>query len=817
VRGFNDLESVYEITEFLPMTFYFGAPYSTPEGDARAAWYGVSGTPNVMIGGLVNIVGGTSGGSMYETYNPIVQDQLSTPSPLIMVANYTKIGDDILVRVDIEVDMAVSGSDNQVLFFVCQEGLHDQSNMVVDMLANEPFSLTTPGETVTVERTFTMDAGWNEPDLRLIVLVQDMSTKEIHQATQANADYAARVIVDVDPDGVEASWHLTGPDLDINQQGDLTINLWSVGSYTITWEDIPYWITPANNPETLTVGEDGTITFLGAYGGGPFDASVSGDLGHAGPGQAVSLVDVDNDGHLDIHVANDGEADQLLHNDGSGNFSDIATGAIAETGASRGAAWADINGDGFLDVAISRFDATNLVMLGDGTGGFTAATVFGMDQEQSSLSASWVDYDLDGLLDLYIVNDGEENSLLRCLGVTPGPTVIFAGQSGEAADDRNGNAACWADGDLDGYPDLFIANQFQTNVLLQNLGTGFNDMTQQSGLVDDSKSLGAAWGDYDNDGDFDLYVANEGTDDYLYRCGGTFLFSRMTGTNLGDQGYGRGVVWVDFNNDTFLDLYVVRNDQTDLMLLGDGAGNFQRVPVGPDIASGPGNAVACGDVDHDGDMDLFVSRDGASNGLLLNKLPNDNRWVTLHLTGLGNNTCAIGARVVLTAGGVSQMRMVTSGSGYLCNNAFDVHFGLGTSTQVEQIEIFWPDGTHETMGPATTNTTHNIVQGQGLPSPVDDGIPARKTALGLAHPNPFNPSTTIEFSLAKPEHARLAIYTIDGRHVRTLVDGSLGSGPQSATWDGTDRTGRTVGSGTYFFRLTTAGGFSEAGSMVLVK
>ena len=735
-----------------------------------------------------------------------------------MSANYSKVGDDVLLLVQIEVDLPVSGSNHQVLFFVCQEGLHDQSNMVVDMLENEPFTLTTVGQSVTVDRSFFMPPSWNEPDLRLIVLVQNMTTKEILQATQASADYAAQVVIDVDPDGVEASWNLTGPDLNLNLQGDKTINLWSPGTYTITWEEIPYWTSPANNPETLTVAEDGIITFTGDYTNGPFTSSTAGDLGNTGVGQGVSLVDVDSDGDLDIHVANNGTADQMLRNDGLGVFTDIAAGPIAETGASCGAAWADLNGDGFLDVCVSRSGATNLVMIGDGSGGFTTATVFGMDGEDESTSVSWADFDQDGLLDLYVVNHAADNTLLKCLGVTAAPMVIFSLTGGPTSAGSNGNSACWTDGDLDGWVDLFVANQFVTNLFLENINGAFNDVTSQSGLFETSKAIGAAWGDYDNDGDFDLYVANEGTDDLLYRCGAPFQYTRVTGPNIGDLGYGRGVVWVDFNNDTFLDLYVVRNEQTDLLLLGDGAGNFERVPVGPDEASGPGKAVACGDMDNDGDMDVFVSREGAANALLVNGLANNaNRWIKLHLEGLGNNSCAIGARVVLTAGGVSQTRMVSSGAAYLSQNSMDLHFGLGASTQVDRIEIFWPDGTYEDLGPTYTNHRLVITQGQGLPSAVDDGVPTRQTALGLAHPNPFNPSTTIEFALAGPDNARLDVYTIDGRHVRTLVDRGLGAGPHSVTWDGTDRTGRTVGSGTYFYRLTTASGFSEAGRMVMVK
>ncbi|MEN8008273.1 MAG: FG-GAP-like repeat-containing protein [Candidatus Krumholzibacteriota bacterium] len=817
MRGIDDLETVYSTSEFLGMTFYFGAPYEIPEGRARANWYGVTGTPTVWVGGTDSHVGGLGSGSMFYYYNPSVISQLGTPSPLVMAASYVLVGGtDIELSLQIDVDLAVGGSNNEVKFFVCQEGLHEQSNMVVDMLANEPFALTTPGQTVTIDRSFTMDPSWNEPDLRLIIVVQDMTTKEILQATLAVADYAAQVIVDADPDGVEAPWTLVGPGLDISHNGDRTLNLWDAGTYTITWDDVPYWVTPANNPETQTVAQGGVITFLGSYTGGPFDLSTAGPIGNADSGQAVSMVDVDNDGDLDIHVVNEGTADQVLRNDGVSGFTDIASGAIAEAGPSRGSAWADIDGDGNLDVMLSRNGDTNILMTGDGSGGFTAMSTFGMDNVASGSSTSWIDFDLDGILDLYVVNKGEANELLKGIAVVGG-TYYFSAVAGNAADLGEGSAAAWGDGNLDGRPDLFIANQFSANRMLENTTIGFSDITNSCGIGEHlGKAMGSAWGDYDNDGDFDLYVVNEGMADLLYRCAASLSYTQIIGPNLGDRGDGRGVTWIDFDNDTFLDLYIVRNNQPDLMLMGDGAGNFFRVPVGPAEADGPGNAVACGDIDDDGDLDLFISREGATNVLFTNKLGDDNRWIKLHLTAPGNNTCAIGTRVVLTAGGVSQSRMVTSGSGYLCNNAMDVHFGLGASTTVDQIEIFWPDGTHQLTGPTFTNQTLAIVQGQPV-SPVPDAVPARTTSLGQAHPNPFNPSTTIEFALAGAGHARLDVFTIDGRHVRTLVDRGLGAGPHTATWDGTDHLGHGVASGAYFYRLTTAGGFSEAGRMVLVK
>jgi hypothetical protein len=344
-----------------------------------------------------------------------VQSQMATASPLIMSSSYVLNGDVINLSLQIDVDLALAGSNNQLLFFICQEGLHDQSNMVVDMLPSETFTLTTPGQSINLDRSFTMNPNWNEPDLRVIMMVQNMTTKEIHQATQSIPNYAAQVTVNAEPDGVEAPWRLTGPGLDITQSGDYAINLWDVGSYTLTWQDIPYWTSPAVNPETQMVAEGGTLFFEGVYTDGPFSHSTAGDIGNTNTGQAVNLVDVDRDGDLDIHVVNEDAADQMLRNDGGGSFSDIATGAIAEAGPSRGASWADADGDGNLDVLLTRNNQTDLIMVGDGSGGFTAAGTFGMDLAGPGSSVSWLDFNLDGMMDVYIVNEGEENLLLKAV------------------------------------------------------------------------------------------------------------------------------------------------------------------------------------------------------------------------------------------------------------------------------------------------------------------------------------------------------------------------------------------------------------------
>jgi hypothetical protein len=102
----------------------------------------------------------------------------------------------------------------------------------------------------------------------------------------------------------------------------------------------------------------------------------------------------------------------------------------------------------------------------------------------------------------------------------------------------------------------------------------------------------------------------------------------------------------------------------------------------------------------------------------------------------------------------------------------------------------------------------------------DDTTPVEETPLAFrfagAAPNPFNPATTLRFSLPAAGHAELKLYDVQGRLVRSLIDGHLAAGPGEVRWDGRDQRGRQVASGTYFARLMAAG-HTSVKSLVLVK
>ncbi len=808
--------NTYTRSEFIGLTFYFTAPYSLPGGNARASYYGFSGTPSVMFNGVYDYVGGAASGSMFSTYQPYVISELAKASPLTIDSGYVLLNGQVTVTTDIAVDQATSGAGRQVLFFVTQMGLHSNLNMVVDILPVESFTLTTPGESVSIERTFAMDPAWDQSNLNIVVVVQNSGTKEVYQAGQAIPDYAGSIAIDCEPNGVDAGWHITGPGLDVTGHGDHDINVFAVGQYTLTWEDQPYWDSPVS-PQVQTLIRDGAITFTGAYTNGPFTALATGPLGDVDASSAISLVDVDNDGDLDVHMTSAGTGDLMLRNDGANVFTNLAASPLAAASDVRGAAWADINGDGNLDVYLTRNNQANQLYTGDGLGGFTLATTIGDADTAPSASAAWIDYDLDGILDLSVTNEGTENRLLKSQGeIVPG-MVLFTSITGAFSDGGNGSCVVWGDGDLDGRPDPFLLNKFSGNVLFQNTTFGFSDLTDSQGMGNLGNSKGAAWGDYDNDGDLDLYLANDGQADVLYKCTGPFQYTQIPGANLADMGHGRGVLWADMDNDSNLDLYVSRFDEPDLFLLGDGLGGFARVAVGPDEATFGSNAVACGDMNSDGLIDIVVSREGAANVMFINGLDNGNNWSQLKLTAAGDNTQAVGARVVLTAGGVSQTRFISPGSGYLSSSAMDPHFGLAASTTVSQIDIYWPSGLHQVIGAQPANQVLAITEGIDLPSAVGDDLLPSLTALTGAYPNPFNPSTTISFSLKQDARAMVEVYTVDGRHVRTLTHEDFAAGIHQVVWTGTDNSDRPVASGTYLYRLTTDGGFDASGSMVLVK
>ena len=339
------------------------------------------------------------------------------------------------------------------------------------------------------------------------------------------------------------------------------------------------------------------------------DAAVGiGVYGHNG----LAIGDADGDGLEDIYVPTAAGLPNILYRAGAdGAFTDVSreSGVDLLDGTSQ-ALFLDLDNDSDQDLFLVT-EQKLAVLLNDGSGRFlhsedaiaenTAGTA-------TPLSATAADYDLDGLVDLYIcsyvfwrggsnsagtrlpipyheAHNGAANILLRNLGAGRFENATTA--SGlDANNQRFSFAAAWGDYDGDGYPDLYIANDFGSNNLWRNRGDGtFEETTVDAGVEDVGAGMSVSWEDYDNDGDLDLYVGNmfsaagqrvTGGDDYkfddrqlqsVYRrhARGNSLFRNSGDGTFEDVSlesgawFGRwawGSDFLDFNLDGHEDIYV---------------------------------------------------------------------------------------------------------------------------------------------------------------------------------------------------------------------------------------------------------------------
>ncbi len=235
----------------------------------------------------------------------------------------------------------------------------------------------------------------------------------------------------------------------------------------------------------------------------------------AGHGEAGSWADWDNDGDLDLYVANSGGdlKDFVYINDGTGNFARILTGQLAtDTDTKRVGAWGDYDNDGDLDLFIATESANpNRLYQNQGGGVLTQVNAGAITSDNAfCFSGSWGDYDNDGDLDLFATSAGSQASNL--FNNQGNGTFIEITSGAQVTDIANCVSSGWADIDNDGDLDLFVTTGFgsltQKNRLYINNGDGTftRDITDPT-TIDNGWTYGCAFGDIDRDGDLDLAIA----------------------------------------------------------------------------------------------------------------------------------------------------------------------------------------------------------------------------------------------------------------------------------------------------------------------
>jgi len=271
---------------------------------------------------------------------------------------------------------------------------------------------------------------------------------------------------------------------------------------------------------------------------------------------------------------------------------------------------------------------------------------------------------------------------------------------------------------------------------------------------------------------------------------------------------------LDIDNDADLDIYLA-NEGANKVFRNRGGGVFQDATVVPLGDTGSGKAVAVADCDGDGRTDIYLANSGGANRLFRNQYQPDNKWLKVRLVGVSSDAAGIGARVRVVAGGVSQVREVSGGSGYCSQNTLVAEFGLGAAAVVDTLEVRWPYGSiQDTTGVAANQTvtlTESDVSEVAVPA-----APAHAPAIRQPSPNPFAGSVAVSFAAAPGRRASLDVYDIRGRLVATLFDADAPSAEVTLEWNGKDLAGRDAAPGLYFLRLRS-GDLADTRRVVRLK
>jgi enediyne biosynthesis protein E4 len=502
------------------------------------------------------------------------------------------------------------------------------------------------------------------------------------------------------------------------------------------WPDI--FIVNGTKLEGFPAGEAPTNHLYHNNHDGTFtDITQKAGLAHSGWGQGVCVGDYDNDGFEDLYVTYYGK-NVLYHNNGNGTFTDVSEQAgVSGSGKAwgTGCAFIDYDRDGYLDLMVANYVDFDLS---------TAPTPG--DRSTCIWKGAPVMCGPQGL-------PGAKNILYHNRGNGTFEDVTTKAHI-DQTDGHYAFSVTTLDYDDDGWPDIFIACDSTASILYHNNRDGtFKDVAITSGAAfnEDGRAqagMGSTVADYNGDGRLDIFKTNFSDDTAtLYRNNGDGTFDDVTypaGLGQNTQYLGWGTMFFDFDNDGWPDLLLVNGHvypEVDSQHLGS---TFQEPRIlyhnngnatFTDISStaGPGinttissRGLAIGNLWNDGHLSAVISNMNAPPSLLVNQIRTANHWVAFRPIGAfpkapspatRSNRDAIGARIRVKAGTRTLIDEVRSGSSYISNNDMRVHFGLGSATKIDWVDVRWPSGLLERFDNLALDSIHTLKEGSGVAIP----------------------------------------------------------------------------------------------------
>jgi hypothetical protein len=421
---------------------------------------------------------------------------------------------------------------------------------------------------------------------------------------------------------------------------------------------------------------DDDLTF-----GGPFEPIVAwrNDNGtlvpahffeNSGDPKSVMWIDYDNDGDSDLFFSVHNQSAKLYRNEGADIFVNVTDSLHLPAINARtfGCAWGDYDNDGYLDVYLSNFNLlptgpTNWLLRNTGNGGFTNVTVnIGVSNgTKRTYQSSWIDFNLDGWLDLFVANDLNDGN------------------------------------------ELYI-----------NTGSGFIASGAQYGLNTAMEGMSSSWSDFDSDGDFDGYVSNNMPGNKLFRNDGdtTVDIAPISGAEVNALCW--GTIWLDFDHDGHDDLHVATtipglNNNQNYLLRNNGDYTFSDTSMTDDLQSVYGSAK--GDINNDGWWDFIeMKMQPAAIGLWQNN-GGANHWLKFHLQGVVSNRDGVGSIVRYYYPGKSGMLQTYCGEGYMGQDSQHEIISMADHETLDSLVIQWPSGWVDRYYNLMANAAYTFIEG----------------------------------------------------------------------------------------------------------
>jgi tetratricopeptide (TPR) repeat protein len=421
------------------------------------------------------------------------------------------------------------------------------------------------------------------------------------------------------------------------------------------------------------------------------------------PGAGACFLDYDNDGHVDLFIADNGATGSmsLYHNVGDGKFVDATKQAGLDPDTHAVACSAgDYDNDGYVDLAVSSASGF-LLLHNEKNGTFKnvalTAGIKGKDSDQlvGILGMALIDYDHDGDLDLY----GATGSGASVMWRNNGDGTFTAVDIGISLPVSAANAI-GSDYNNDRAVDLVVAD-WAGGTVFQNPREGkFSASHPFSGASSSElPTVGITGLDFDHDGwmDFALTRLREpALTLWRNHQGKTFEDVKLPETKWARA---FGVTAFDYDNDGWVDLVAVgetKDGKGEVRLFRNlGPDGFKDVTadVGLDkIQLKQPRAIITGDYDTDGATDLLITQNHGGAVLLRNQGATQNHWLRLSLKGLNDNKSGIGTKVEVFSGGNRQKFEIYGSNGYLGQNSTDIVVGLGESKEADIVRMLWPTG-----------------------------------------------------------------------------------------------------------------------------